>query len=267
REKLLPVEAPPPPAARRRRTLALVAAAAVLAAGGATAASLVARSQRRAEEARNAVALATKGLARDTEGALREAARVLAAAGAGPARPDAAGVAVEVNALLAHDFADPDARARAAALLASGAAGDGAPAARALLAEGGERAAAEEALLHGGPATTPLGHAVAGDVLLGRRDFAAAREHLDAAARATPPLLRAFAALGELELAQGAPERALERFDAALRAHATHPRSTVGAAEARLALGRELPDALRSLEAVEADAASAPPVALRLRFD
>jgi tetratricopeptide (TPR) repeat protein len=268
REKLLAPESPPPPAVRRRHTVALVAAAAALALALAGAAYLTARAQRRAEEARNAVARATQGLARDTEGALREAARVLATAGTGPGRPDAAALAAEVNALLAHDFADPDARAVARGLLDSGAAGDGALATRALVAaEGEERNRAETALVENAAGGTPLVRALAGDVLLARRDHAAAREHLEAAARATPPLLRAVAALGDLELAQGAPERALERYDAALRAHATHPRSAIGAAEARLALGRELPEALRSLEAVEADAASTPPVALRLRFD
>jgi tetratricopeptide (TPR) repeat protein len=267
REKLL-AEPPPRPSFLRRHALAaaLVAIALAIAAGGAI--FVAVRASRRADEARAAVEAARKGLARDTVGALREAARVLAGARrAAPENPDAAALEAEVSGLLAHDFGDADARGTARELLARGRAGGGALAASWLVAEPGEQGAATEALLDRAAEGTPLARALAGEILLARRDRDGARYQLEAAARSSPPLLRALSALGDLDLARGNVEAALDRYALVLRAHPTHPRATLGAAEARLRLGRDLPAALRELEAVDADPKSAPPIGDRLRMD
>jgi tetratricopeptide (TPR) repeat protein len=267
REKLL-AEPPPRPSFLRRHALAaaLVAIALALAAGGAI--FVTVRASRRADEARASVEAARKGLARDTVGALREAARVLAGARrAAPGNADAAALEAEVSGLLAHDFGDADARGTARELLATGRAGGGALAASWLVAEPGEQGAAAEALLDRAAEGTPLARALAGEILLARRDRDGARYQLEAAARSSPPLLRALSALGDLDLARGNVEAALDRYALVLRAHPTHPRATLGAAEARLRLGRDLPAALRALEAVDADPKSAPPIGDRLRMD
>ncbi len=267
RERFL-AEPPPRPGVLRRHAVAatLVAIALAIAAGGAI--FVAVRASRRADEAHAAVEAARKGLARDTVGALREAARVLVGARrAAPGSADAAALEAEVSGLLAHDFGDTDARGTARELLASGRAGGGALAARWLVAEPGEQGAAAEALLDRAAEGTPLARALAGEILLARRDRDGARYQLEAAARSSPPLLRALSALGDLDLARGDVEAALERYALVLRAHPTHPRAALGAAEARLRLGRDLPTALRELEAVDADPKSAPPIGDRLRMD
>ena len=267
REKFL-AESPPRPSFLRRHALgaALVGVALAVAAG--VSIYLAVRSSRRAVEARAAVDAARKGLARDTLGALREAERVLASAGrVAPASAEAAAVEAEVAGLLARDFGDQAARARVRELLASGSAGAGASAARWLVADGQGESAAADALLDEATRGTPLARALAGEILLARRDRDGARVHLEAAAHATPPLLRALAALGDLELARGDPGAALDRYSLVLRAHPTHPHAAIGAAEARLRLGRDLPEALRVLEAVDAAADSAPALRDRLRMD
>jgi tetratricopeptide (TPR) repeat protein len=269
REKFL-AEPPPRPSFLRRHTLgaALVGVALAIAAG--VAIFLAVRSSRRAVEARAAVEAARTGLARDTLEALRASARVLEAARrAAPANAEAAGVEAEVLALLAHDFGDLPARERVRELIATGGAGEGAIAARWLVAEPGEESAAAEALLDHAHAAdgTPLVRALAGELLLARRDRDGAQIHLEAAAHASPPLLRALAALGDLELARGDAEAALERYALVLRAHPTHPHAAIGAAEARLRLGRDLPEALRVLEAVASAPDSTPALRDRLRLD
>lgn len=267
REKYL-AESPPRPSFLRRHTLgaALVAVALAVAAG--VTIFLTVRTSRRAVEAHAAVEAARKGLARDTVGALREAGRVLEIARRrAPANADAAGVEAEVAGLLAHDFGDPSARARTREILASGSAGAGADAARWLVAEPAEKNAAAEALLGHAGEGTPLARALAGEILLARRDREGARIHLEAAAHSVPPLLRALAALGDLELARGDLYAALERYELVLRAHPTHPHAAIGAAEVRLRLGRDLPQALRALEAVDAAPDSAPALRDRLRMD
>ncbi len=261
-------EPPPRPSFLRRHALAasLVAVALAMAAAGAI--FLAVRASRRAVEARAAVEAARKGLARDTVGALREASRVLAEARrAAPASAEAASLEAEVAGLLAHDFGDANARSTARELLATGRAGEGALAARWLVAQAGEERAAAEALLDRAAEGTPLSRALAGEILLARRDRDGARYQLEAAARSSPPLLRALAALGDLDLARGDAEAALGRYTLVLRAHPTHPHAALGAAEARLRLGRDLPEALHVLETVEADQASAPAAGDRLRMD
>ncbi|HYS79569.1 MAG TPA: tetratricopeptide repeat protein [Anaeromyxobacteraceae bacterium] len=251
---------------RHRRTLA--AAAVVLALAGGAATFLAVRTNRRAGEARTAVDAARKGLARDTVGALREASRVLATARA--VLPDdaaAAALTVEVDGLLARDHGDAAARGRVKELLAAGRGGEGALAGQWLVAEHGEERAAAEALVEGARRATPLSQALAGEVLLSRREHASARPLLEAAARAQPPLLRALTSIGDLELARGDVSAALERYQLVLRAQRNHPRAALGEAEIRLRSGEDLPGALRALEAVDADPDSQPPLAERLRFD
>jgi tetratricopeptide (TPR) repeat protein len=270
REQLLAAQAPRPGFLQRHsKGVALAVLGLLVIAGAVT--FVVVRTQRRSGEAREAVEAARKGIARDTLGSLREATRVLARARrADPANDEATALAAEAAALLAHDFGDAAADATARDLLRSGRAGAAGPAVRWLLADSGrdeaERQSAAAALLDAGVAS-PLARTLAGEILLARRDREGARLHLEPGTRATPPLLRAFCALGDVDLASGNPEAALAHYQLVLRAHATHPGAAIGAAEARLQLGRELPEALRTLQAVEADPASAPRVSNRLRMD
>jgi len=223
----------------------------------------------RAEEARSAVAAARSGLARDTLGSLREAARVLEEARAlDPAVPDAASLQAQVAALLWTDFADEKGLERARALAASPAAGEGALVARYLTAPGAaERDQAAEALLSASPGSGSLLRILAAGVLRGRGDRDGARHHLEAAARATPPMLRALAELGDMLRAAGDHDEALRLYRTALQVHPTHPRSVLGAAEARLALRRGLEDSLKDIEALDADERSQPPGSDRLRAE
>lgn len=223
----------------------------------------------RAEEARSAVVAARAGLARDTLGSLREAARVLDEARAlDPAVPDATSLSAQVASLLWTDFADEKALERARALAGSAAAGEGALVARYLTAPGSaERTQAAEALVSASPGSGPLLRVLAAGVLRGRGDRDGARHHLEAAARAQPPMLRALAELGDMLRAAGDHEEALRFYRTALQVHATHPRSVLGAAESRLALGRALEDALKEIEALDADERSQPPGPDRLRAE
>jgi predicted Zn-dependent protease len=267
RGKLLS-EPPPPPGFLRRHARLALSAAVVVVVAAAVGTFLAVRSHRRTDEARAAVDSARKGLARDTSGALREAARVLDGALRHEPGPAASALATEVAALLAHDFGDAEARRRAAELLAPGRAGESALVARWLLAEkDADRDAAATALLDAGAAPDPLLRALAGQILVDRRELYGARAHLEAAARATPPMVRALAALGDLELLRGDTEAALSQYELALRAHATHPHAAIGAAEARLRLDRDLPGALRTLQAVAADPDSVPVAGDKLRLD
>jgi tetratricopeptide (TPR) repeat protein len=75
------------------------------------------------------------------------------------------------------------------------------------------------------------------------------------------------AVLGDLEAQRGELGAAVDRYEAVLHVHATHPHAALGLAEARLRQGRDLPRALASLEAVEADRDSPPALRDRLRFD
>jgi tetratricopeptide (TPR) repeat protein len=176
----------------------------------------------------------------------------------------------QVNAVLGADHGDRAARVLALELTDPAEAGDGALAARWLLAGSpAEREAAERALLSTpvGTLPEPIIHRLAGEVLLARGDLEPARARLARAAAASPPQLGALASLGDSHLRGGDAERALAFYEAAIGAHPTHPRAVMGAAEARLALSRPLDGSLQELAAVEADPASPPPVAERLRFE
>jgi tetratricopeptide (TPR) repeat protein len=267
REKLLASGAPPPPFLHRHRRLVIGGALAValLAAGGVY---LVVSSRNAAIQAAGAAARARAGLARDTLASLREAHRLLSEARGRSKDPEVAALAAQVAAILAAEHGDDKAGEVARALVESGAAGEGAAAAGWLLARTpAERAAAETAVLAARPSAGPLLQALAGRILIARGEMAGGRGRLDLAARATPPLLRALSDLGDAALAGGDPEAALPYFTAALAAHPTHPRSAVGAAEARLALERDLAASRRELDAVDADPGSAPPLDLRLRYE
>ncbi|HET9554245.1 MAG TPA: tetratricopeptide repeat protein, partial [Anaeromyxobacteraceae bacterium] len=248
----------------RAITLGAVLVVAAVAAG----AYLTVRSRARAEQATHAAEAARAGLARDTKASLARAAEVLAAAReALPHDPEVLSLSAQVAARLAVDHGDEQARALARELADDPQAGEGALAARYLLAEPGARAAAEEPILALPPGAAPLLQQLAGEILLGRGQVESARGRLDIAAHATPPLLGALADLGDSHLAAGEPERALPFYEAAIAAHPTHPRSVIGAAEARLALERPLDGSTKELKAVEDDAGSAPPLAARLRFE
>jgi tetratricopeptide (TPR) repeat protein len=80
-------------------------------------------------------------------------------------------------------------------------------------------------------------------------------------------MLRALAELGDMARAAGETEQALRLYRTALQGHATHPRAVLGAAEARLALGKGLDEGLREVEAMGKDPQSAPPGPERLRAE
>jgi tetratricopeptide (TPR) repeat protein len=267
REKLLAAGEPPPSFVARHRRL--VVAGIVLVAVGAAGGAYLGVSARNA--ARAAVGAAVKGragLARDTLASLHDAQRLLLAARTRSSDPEVGALAAEVSALLAVEHGDEQARATAHALVDSGAAGDAAPAVRWLLADGkAARAAEEPAVLAARPSDGALLQEVAGRILVSRGELEGGRGRLDIAAHANPPLLRALSDLGDLALAGGDAEGALSYYAAALAAHPTHPRSAIGAAEARLALGRDLELSRRELDAVDGDPGSTPPRDVRLRFE
>ncbi|WP_242361765.1 M48 family metallopeptidase, partial [Anaeromyxobacter sp. SG17] len=267
RQKLL-AETPVAPASRvRLNRRVLGAAALVLAIGAAAAVYLVADARRATALAATAAVRARAGLGRDTLGSLGEAARLLSEARRASDDPELVSLSAQVAAVLAAEHGDDGARRLAAELARDPRSGDGGRAAEYLLAATPDEVkAAEASLLDAHPSSPPLVQALAGRVLVGRGELEAGRGRLEIAARSNPPLLRALADLGDLALREGDADRALALYGAALGAHATHPRSVVGAAEARLALGRDLDASARELAAVEADPGSAPPRDLRLRF-
>jgi Flp pilus assembly protein TadD len=267
REKLMSAPEPPPPFLHRHRR-AVVAGAIAVAVGAAATVYLIVDARNAAVIAATAASRGRAGLARDTLGSLREAHRLLSEARRrSKADPEVASLAAQVAAVLAADYGDDAALEAARRLAADPAAGDGAVAAKWLLAERREKRKAEAAVLAARPTSAPLLQAIAGRILVTRGEEKSARGRLEIAARANPPLLRALSDLGDLELAGDDPDGALAVYGSALAAHATHARSAVGAAEARLLLGRDLADARKQLEAVEADPGSAPPRDLRARYE
>lgn len=268
RAKLMSAPEPPPHPLRRHRR-AVAAGAVLVALGGAAAVYLVLRSRARAEEVAHAAEWGRTALARDTVSALRKAAGVLASAReVQPSDRALASLDAQVLAVLASDHSDEKARVAAKALADPAVAGDGALVVHLLLADGAaERKAAEEAVLAAPPSSAPLVETLAGELLLRRGEADAGRRRLELAARAHPPLLRALADLGDAALAAGDPAGALAYYQAALGAEPRHARSAIGAAEARLALGRDLATSRRELEAIDADPGSAPPAAARVRFE
>jgi tetratricopeptide (TPR) repeat protein len=265
REKMNRQQEPAERSHRSSITLVVLVAVAVL---SAVTFYLVRRAYRE-RDARAAVAAARAGLARDTLGSLSEAAHALQEASAvNPAPPEAKVLDAEVAALLWTDFADEKALERARALDTSPEAGEGALVARYLTAPGpAERERAAAALVAAAPGAGPLVGILAAGVLRGRGDREGARRYLEAAARATPPMLRALADLGDMTRAAGDPEEALRLYRLALQAHPTHPRSVLGAAEVRMALSRGLEESLAEVEAMDKDPQSPPPGPDRLRAE
>jgi tetratricopeptide (TPR) repeat protein len=252
---------------RHRRLL--VGGAIALALGAAAGAYLYLDARNSELIARTAASRGRAGLGRDTLGSLREAHRLLSEARR-RARGDAevASLAAQVAGVLAADFGDEEARAVATKLAGDASAGDGAVAAAWLVSAGdAERKEVEEAVLEARPSSAPLLQAIAGRILLRRGELEGGKGRLEIAARSNPPLLRAVSDLGDAALAAGDAEVALGLYGSALAAHPTHPRSVVGAAEARLSLERDLDVARKQLAAVDADPASAPPKDLRPRFE
>ena len=267
REKLMSAPEPPPSFVHRHRRL-VAAGTVAIALAAAAFVYLFVSAQNAARAAAGAATKGRVGLARDTVASLREAQRLLLEARSRTSDPAVGALAAEVSALLATEHGDDAARATARALADAGAAGDGALAVAWLLAEGPEaRAAAEPALLAARPSQGALLQELAGRILIARGELEGGRGRLELAARANPPLLRALAELGDLSLAAGDAEGALAIYGAALAAHPTHPRSAIGAAEARLALGRDLEVSRRELDAIDADPGSAPPRDARVRFE
>jgi len=266
RSRLLSEPEPPPPFHRRHRAPLLFAV--VLGAGVAAAfVFLHVRNVNRERAAAEAAVRARAGLARDTLGALREASRVLAQARRDSSSPELTSLAAEVAAVLATEHGDPEARALAAELAGRAEAGDGGRAGAYLLAHSSsELVSSEAAILAAPPSSEPLLQALAGRILVRRGEIEAGKGRFEIAARASPPLLRALSDLGDVALAGGDPEGALGYYGAALSAHPTHPRSVVGAAEARLALGLDLPRARADLAALAADPGSLPPQDLKVRY-
>jgi tetratricopeptide (TPR) repeat protein len=276
RERMLAEPEPAPSLLQRHRGafLALGAVALLAVAGGVY---LKVHASVAAKAARAAAGRARAGLARDTMGALREAARVLADTRKAASAPELDSLAAQVAAVLATEYdeaaggaAGPsEARALAESLSGSPDAGAGGLVARYLLASRpADRTAAETAILNAGlDGAEPMVQALAGRILVRRGEVEGGRGRLEIAARASPPLLRALSDLGDASMSAGDPEGALTSYAMALSAHATHSRSAVGAAEARLVLGRDLERSKAELAAVEADPGSAPPRDLRLRFE
>lgn len=269
REKAAHAEAKAAAPSKRGRVVAMVALAAVLAGAAGTFSWF--RAKARAEELERTLKEARIGLARDTRGALAKAAEVLARARSGtPNDPRLLSLVAQVNAVLAADHGDPTARALALELTDPAVAGDGALAARWLLATtAADKADAASALVStpAGTSPEPIIHRLAGEALLERGELDSGRARLEKSAGAAPPDLAALALLGDSFLKANDPERALAWFEAAIRAHATHPRSVIGAAEARLELSRPLDGSSRELAAVEGDQASPPPLREKLRFE
>jgi tetratricopeptide (TPR) repeat protein len=267
RERLLSAPEPAPSPLQRHRRLLLPALAGLVVAAAAGV-YLYVDSANASQLSATAATRARAGLARDTVGALREAARLLGEARRRAIRPELDSLAAQVAAVLASEHGDAAARALAAELAGSGSAGDGALVARRLLAATpAERAAAEAGVLVAPPSSEPLVQALAGRILIARGEVDAGRGRLEIAAHASPPLLRALSDLGDSALAGDDPEGALALYSAALSAHPTHPRAATGAAEARLELGRELDRSRRELAAIDADPASAPPRDLAVRYE
>jgi tetratricopeptide (TPR) repeat protein len=270
REKLLAKEREPPPTFLRRNWLpVLLGSLAVVGGVGGTLIYRSVRAANRAAEVTTYVEAARKGLARDTAGALREASRVLKAARElEPENGDAVALSAQVAALLAVDYGDKEARDLARKLAGSPLAGEGATVARYLLASGAaEHRAASEPLKNPPGQAGPLVQVMAAQVLLAKGEAQSALSRLEIAAKGSPPSLRALAELGDYYRERGELAQALDYYRAALSAHPTHPRSAIGAAEVRLGLRRELAESLSTLRAVEADEASPPPLADRVRFE
>jgi predicted Zn-dependent protease len=269
RAKAAREEAAEQPSWWHRNRLATILVALGLAAVAAGGVYYFVRERQAAADALVAADRARAGLARDTHAALGGALDVLLAARKRSSHdPAVASLAAQVAGILVADHEDERAKELLPSLATEQGVGDGALAARwALAASKDERKAAEDAVLAVGPAGPPLLQAIAGRILIGRAELEAGRGRLELAARATPPLLRAVVDLGDLSAASGDLDGALASYAQAIAAHPTHPLAVAGAAEVRLALGRDLDVSKRELAAVDADPGSAAPPKGRLRYE
>ncbi len=132
-----------------------------------------------------------------------------------------------------------------------------------LTADEGSRAAARQQLL-GSDLEKSVVHAQAGRLLLTDKKFDDALGRLKKATEFDPRNTRALVALGDYYLAFEDWDSALEMLSRAEALSKFHPARVVGHAEARLELGRELPEALSDLEGLPTNA-SVPP-ALQGRY-
>jgi tetratricopeptide (TPR) repeat protein len=108
-----------------------------------------------------------------------------------------------------------------------------------------------------------LVHAHAGRLLLGDRRFDEALAHLKRATQLDPRQALALVALGDYYLAFEDWDAALEMMGRAEPLCRLNPRRVLGAALARLELGKELPEALASLEALTAAGGLTPELQVR----
>jgi tetratricopeptide (TPR) repeat protein len=252
-----------------RNRLAVLVVALALVATAAGGVYWFLRERQAAADALVAADRARAGLARDTHAALSGALDVLLAARERSSKdPAVASLTAQVAAILAVDHEDERAKELLPGLAAEAGIGEGALAVRwALASTRAERKEADDAILAAEPSGPPLLQAVAGRILVGRAELDAGRGRLEIAARSTPPLLRAVVDLGDLAQASGDLDGALASYTQAIAAHPTHPIAVAGAAEARLALGRDLETSKRELAAVDADPGSQAPPRQRLRYE
>jgi predicted Zn-dependent protease len=241
------------PAWPRRRTAQLVALAVVVVA--LAGAALAFRAHHRKQVVAQGLARAEELLAVDTSAGYTDAARllepltVLDPVNAGAARAFAL-------AMLAADYRDEDALARAEALLVEGEAEDTPPlwadlANTMLSVSRGEAGSALASANRAGE--SPWARVVQARVamLAGKPELA--REPLDAAVQQQPRFPPALALRGDVLRRTGHAAQAADSYRAALDASPLHPRATYGLAklalagavapeEARLAVGRLLED-------------------------
>lgn len=125
-----------------------------------------------------------------------------------------------------------------------------------LTAADGAQADAERTLLDS-PVDKALVHAHAGRVLLGAKRFDDALQRLKRAIELDPRQTLALVALGDYYLAFEDWDSALEMMSRAEALSRLNPQRVLGHAEARLELGRELPEALAALEGLQGKASLA----------
>ncbi|MBF5042846.1 tetratricopeptide repeat protein [Aggregicoccus sp. 17bor-14] len=117
------------------------------------------------------------------------------------------------------------------------------------VADDAARPAARAALL-GSSLENAEVHALAGQLALREHDAKAAVGHFQRALALQPRHVRALVALGGYYLEYGDLPNALKVYETARSASPQHPAVRVGSAEARIALGQELPQALADMEAL-----------------
>lgn len=147
---------------------------------------------------------------------------------------------------------NPDDKQKAQAALARTGVRDGFPelvvVAEALLADDASAASRKQALL-GSPLDAPEVQAEAGRVLLADKKTDEGLKRLQRAVDLSPGNVRALVALGQYYLEEDDAEKALEFFNgSAAKVSPLHPVRVLGTAEARMMLGRELPESLNDVE-------------------